>query len=310
MVHSQVLDIIDLGIVIIDRHYTVQEWNRWMELHSGISREEIINGQLFNFFPKLSNQSFIRGCKSVLTFGQIVFLSQKLHGWLFPFNLTGLQSVDFEFMQQSCTMAPLTSGESSIEYIVITVQNVTENVILEKKLRNLNLRDSLTGIYNRRHLDERLYEEFSRHQRYDRTMSIIMIDVDNFKNVNDTHGHQFGDHVLQEIANIAKKVTRGVDVLSRYGGEEFCCILPETDRIGAISVAERLRIEVEKQNMGSDENPVHVTVSQGIAETKKGIRAAEELLKVADDALYEAKNAGRNRVIAINKETYITNHAE
>ncbi len=293
--YKQIIDIINLGIVIIDRKYNVLEWNRWMEVQSGINKKEIINSSIFNHFPLLSSPSFTRGCKAVLKFGNIVFLSQKLHNFLFPFRTTGSHSNNFEFMQQSCSMAPVREDDGNIEGILITVQDVTESAFMERSLKTMNLMDSLTGIYNRRHMDKRLTEEFIRHKRYDRSMTLIMIDIDHFKNINDTYGHQFGDKVLKKISEVCSSRMRGGDILSRYGGEEFCSILPETDIKGARALAERLREKVaESPVLFDDGTPVHVTISLGIAELTGRTRTTDDLVRHADTALYESKQNGRN----------------
>jgi diguanylate cyclase (GGDEF)-like protein len=293
--YRQIVDIINIGIVIIDSTYRVLEWNRWMEIQSGIKKENIINSSIFNHYPLLSSTSFTRGCKAVLKFGNIVFLSQKLHNYLFPFKTMGSHSNNFEFMQQSCSMAPVREDDGTIAGILITVQDVTETVFMEKSLKKMNLLDSLTGIYNRRHMDKRLMEEFIRHKRYGRSMSIIMIDIDHFKNINDSFGHQFGDKVLKIVSGICSSKMRGGDIMSRYGGEEFCSILPETDIRGAQSLAERLREKVAETPIAyNDEISVNVTISLGLAELNEKTKTTEDLIRNADTALYQSKQNGRN----------------
>jgi diguanylate cyclase (GGDEF)-like protein len=293
--YKQIINIINIGIVIIDSTYRVLEWNRWMEIQSGIKKENIINSSIFNHYPLLSSTSFTRGCKAVLKFGNIVFLSQKLHNYLFPFKTTGSHSNNFEFMQQSCSMAPVREDDGTIAGILITVQDVTETVFMEKSLKKMNLLDSLTGIYNRRHMDKRLMEEFIRHKRYGRSMSIIMIDIDHFKNINDSFGHQFGDKVLKIVSGICSSKMRGGDIMSRYGGEEFCSILPETDIRGAQSLAERLREKVAETPIAyNDEISVNVTISLGLAELNEKTKTTEDLIRNADTALYQSKQNGRN----------------
>ncbi len=294
--YRQMVDVINLSIVIIDRNYRVREWNRWMEIQSGIKKESVINTGIFNLYPLQRNTSFTRGCKTVLKFGNIVFLSQKLHNYLFPFRTTGSHSKIFEYMQQSCSMAPVREEKGAITGILITVHDVTESVCMERSLSKMTLLDSLTGIYNRRHMDKRLREEFIRHKRYNRLMSIIMIDIDHFKEINDTYGHQFGDKVIKEVSDICSSKMRGGDILARYGGEEFCSILPETDTRGARRLAERLRKKVAKTPVPFDgETPVYVTISLGIAQVTGKIKTTDDLICNADTALYQSKQNGRNR---------------
>jgi GGDEF domain-containing protein len=226
MNHEQVLDVINLGIVIIDSKYNIIRWNRWMEIHSQKGENEMVGSVLFKHYPHLSTPSFLRSCKSVLKFGNFVFHSQKLHNYLFPFKPTGFHVESFDFMQQSCTLTPLKNEKNEIGFIVITVTDVTENVYLEKSLKLMSQQDGLTKTFNRRYLDRRLEEEYTRFSRKGSVFCILMIDIDDFKNVNDSFGHQFGDIVLKEIAQIGKSIIRGSDLLARYGEKNSALSFP------------------------------------------------------------------------------------
>ncbi len=296
--YRQILDAINQGIVILSSDYKVIEWNRWMEIHSSIKRENIVDTSIFNHYPNLSYPGFTRSCKAVINFGNYVFFSQKLHSFLFPFPALGAYSVSQEMMQQSCTMAPLRDDDGSIHKVIITVQDVTESVYLENELKSLSHQDSLTGLYNRRFLDERLEEEFSRCIRGNHELSMIMIDIDNFKKLNDEYGHQFGDLVLKEIAGICSAITRNCDVFARFGGEEFCAILPESGTEGAAVFAERLRTAVEKMEVRNSSNKVvkNITIILGVASIDENIKSSDVLLKHADSAMYESKKNGKNMV--------------
>jgi len=297
----QIFNTVNIGLVILDRDLRVQHWNRWMALHSGITSEEILGSSIFNFFPDLNNPRFLRNCQSVLAFGNLSFFSQKLHRYLFPFKPESFVDSKLQFMQQSCTMGPLRDHDNCIKSIFITIQDVTDMVIYEQKLLEMNLRDGLTGIYNRRFLEIRLKEEFERHKRYARNLSLIMFDIDFFKNVNDTYGHLCGDFILQSIASRVASLIREEDCLARYGGEEFCCILPETGINGAVIIAERIRNIISEAENNFHNVSLIVTVSLGVAETGQSIDTQEKLIKSADRALYEAKKTGRNRVVAFSE---------
>jgi diguanylate cyclase (GGDEF)-like protein len=174
-----------------------------------------------------------------------------------------------------------------------------ENNNLLRQARDLALIDPLTGMYNHRHFKNVLGAEISRAQRHSRTLALFMIDVDNFKKVNDTLGHPIGDVVLQGIARILKNMgLRGSDLLARYGGEEFAVILPETDRESARRVAEKVCREVEEKASFPDGRGgrVRATVSLGLAFFPLDAANGEELVYRADQALYRAKTAGKNRV--------------
>lgn len=161
-------------------------------------------------------------------------------------------------------------------------------------------RDHLTGVFNERFLREQLRVELAWHRRHTEPMSLILIDVDFFKKVNDEHGHLVGDTVLRQLASRCQGACRLEDVLARYGGEEFACLVRQTNTRGAVVLAERMRRVVEAapfQHGRSGRGPsVQVTISLGVAELKAGMAEPEALIEAADRLLYRAKQAGRNRV--------------
>jgi diguanylate cyclase (GGDEF)-like protein len=156
--------------------------------------------------------------------------------------------------------------------------------------------DSLTRIYNRRHFETLARAELVRCQRYMRPLSVLMIDIDHFKAVNDRLGHPAGDRVLQDVAAICQAEKRDADVIARVGGEEFAVMLPETTITAAVQYAERLRNRVRDSVLTVFGDRVSVTISIGIAEASSRTAGIETLLRQADQALYEAKRSGRDRV--------------
>ena len=228
MIFAQIFEMINTGIVILDKDLKVYKWNQWMEIHSKIPTDQIIGSSLFTFFPNLNTSWFLRSFKSVFSFGNFLFFSQKLHRYCFPFNAVNILGLNFEYMQQSCTMGPIRDENNQIKYIFITVQDVTEIAAYEAKLVEMNIKDGLTEIYNRRYLEVRLKDEIKRAKRYSRPISLVMIDIDFFKKVNDAYGHQCGDYVLKAFSTLISSIIRKTDIFARYGGEEFCCVLPET----------------------------------------------------------------------------------
>lgn len=163
--------------------------------------------------------------------------------------------------------------------------------------------DPLTGVFNRRYLDRRLGEEIVSAQRYKLQLSVLLLDIDHFKQVNDKYGHQTGDQVLITLCKTALEVLRETDVLTRYGGEEFLIMAPHTPLVGAIRLAERVRRHIENHDFGLPKAPdaAHspkVTVSMGAACFGDAMENTEHLIRVADENLYRAKLEGRNRVVA------------
>ncbi|MEM7137163.1 MAG: GGDEF domain-containing protein [Myxococcota bacterium] len=155
--------------------------------------------------------------------------------------------------------------------------------------------DELTGIHNKRYLVEQLERELSRATRHGRPLTLVMLDIDHFKEVNDTFGHLAGDQVLKEVAQLAKSRLRPDDLIARYGGEEFALLLPETKLDGGARIAEELRAMIEGEVFAFEDEEIDVTVSCGVSELQSEWRA-NDFLQNADRRLYEAKGAGRNRV--------------
>jgi diguanylate cyclase (GGDEF)-like protein len=171
------------------------------------------------------------------------------------------------------------------------------------RLFELATTDGLTKLYVHRYFQLLLDQEMKRSRRYKKQFSLIMMDIDNFKAFNDTYGHQLGDEVLKNVARAVKKISRAEDVVARYGGEEFVVILPETDAAQALIVAEKMRDIVESLEIVHGEEPLHVTISLGVASFPMHAREKEELILSADMALYTSKHNGRNRVSLCEKES-------
>jgi two-component system, cell cycle response regulator len=177
----------------------------------------------------------------------------------------------------------------------LTGSNI-ENAYHEEIYR-LTTVDGLTQVYNKRYFLETLEREMGRAQRYGRDLSLIMFDIDHFKQVNDTFGHLAGDYVLKQLASVIRARIRREDVLARYGGEEFAIVLPEIDRHNALIFAEKVRKLIERARFKFEDTDIPVTVSVGVASLGREVTEPLEFIKAADDRLYEAKSAGRNRVI-------------
>ena len=178
-----------------------------------------------------------------------------------------------------------------------TARNFRRIFILEQE----STTDALTGVYNRRYFDRRLYEEFSRSKRYDEPFSMIMIDVDHFKRINDHWGHPIGDLVLRRFAERIKASLRETDVLCRYGGEELGLLLPHTSLDHALHLAEKLRhkmaaSEILTEDAAEGKGAIRVTISLGVSSLFPEISSSDQLLGMADKALYFAKESGRNCV--------------
>jgi two-component system cell cycle response regulator len=234
-----------------------------------------------------------------------------------PFRKSGFA----KYLGQVVCSVPLMSGERTIGILNINDPEVSEtdmhnfegrvvrlarhlavsihNTLLYEKVKDLSMRDSMTGLFNFRSFVETLRTEVERSVRYGQPLSCIMLDIDNFKMINDTYGHQSGDIVLKELARSLSLSLRSSDIAGRYGGDEFIIVLPSTDKKQAKSIARRLmNIFGSRQiRIPSKEQFLEATISLGISAMPEDTVIMDDLIKMADEALYKAKNSGKNRIV-------------
>lgn len=197
------------------------------------------------------------------------------------------------------TRTELHLGKDQVQVLKSAMKHLAlalRNAMLYKQMKLHADLDGLTLVHNRRHFDKRLNEELERHARYNQPLSLLMLDIDHFKMINDTHGHQAGDTVLKELAALLSNTLRTTDYVSRYGGEEFTVILPHTQEQDAVQLAERLRLKIAEYTFMHDSMSIPVTISVGLAANADNRLESADLIAEADKALYRAKEQGRNRV--------------
>jgi diguanylate cyclase (GGDEF)-like protein len=294
---------IEVGILAVDRDLRVVVWNRFLEAHSGRNASEVVGRPLFETFPELPRRWLERKINSVIVLKNFSFTSWRQRPYLFKFRHHRPITGGIDSMRQDCTFLPVLGNEGEVAAVCITILDSTETCLYQTKLDEAlaviaeqNVRDSLTGVYNRRKLEEALMVELARAARYKRALSLLMLDIDHFKRVNDGFGHLAGDEVIRHVANVVLACLRESDFLGRYGGEEFVAILPEVDAASAAIAGERMRGAVAASRAEFEGKSIAVTISVGIAELGPTPRTAENLLGEADEALYLSKKNGRNRV--------------
>lgn len=247
---------------------------------SGYSKKELLNQSLLNidFFKEFNKQNELRELLE-----EHKFYKNKVIDLIGRDNkvIKGLFSSQVIFIEDK-------------KYVLSVIKDITQRIELEERIKKLSITDKLTQLNNRLKLDETLKNEITRIERSDSVSSLIMVDIDHFKKVNDNYGHQVGDLVLVEIATILSSNIREADVLGRWGGEEFMIILPFTDKNGAIICANKLRLKIANHKF---EGLGQVTASFGISQVRTGM-TAEDIVASADAALYRAKDLGRNRVVS------------
>jgi len=222
----------------------------------------------------------------------------------FDYILKPFEDLDVVVDAANRAMANLSAIREQ-QHLLNTLSRQNEELgTLNMKFRELAIRDGLTGLYNRRHGEDKLTAEIDRAMKFSRKLSLLFIDLDHFKFFNDTHGHQAGDEVLHSLGRLMNDAARDSDTVARWGGEEFIIISPETDEQQACQLAESIRKQVAAFAFPhADEQPLgHVSLSVGVATLSEGIDNAEELVGLADKAVYKAKESGRNRTVFCRSE--------
>lgn len=296
---------LDVGLVILDDEFTVIFWNRFMSNHSGIMPKKILGASIFSYFPALDTQWFRRKLNATISLHNPSFITWEERPRLFQFKsyrpITGTSSM----MYQNITLLPLNNEEGgSGKQVAIIVYDVTDEAVSHQaltaanhELSQLSRMDRLTKLNNRGYWEHCLEQEYERFIRTQHPTSLVMLDVDHFKQVNDTYGHLAGDAVLVHLAQAIQKIIRSTDIAGRFGGEEFGIILPNTPAANAEILAERLRYEIETNPIVYADEEMLVTISLGIATADSVYLSYQHWLEKADQALYQAKQKGRNQFV-------------
>jgi diguanylate cyclase (GGDEF)-like protein len=269
-----------------------------------MSIETVKGRRLLDVFPNLPKAKFLKKIRQVFKSGQPIFFNNQVYANPFPFY-SGRSYIEKKLapMAQTVIISPLKDAAGNTDQALISVFDISDwiadhKTLLESKdkMERLSHTDDLTQIPNRRNIMDRLAEELRTHRRKNRPMSIAMLDIDHFKTVNDDFGHQCGDMILHETAQLMSNLLRDYDAVGRYGGEEFLIILPESTPDQAFAICNRIRVAVQDHTYSYNGCNLRITVSIGIAgkESDENI-IADNLLAEADQCLYFAKETGRNR---------------
>lgn len=292
---------IEVGIVVLNRSFEISVWNPFMENHSSKTAQQVCGQSLFTHFPEVDEKWFKAKAEPVFDLNTSVFVIWEQRPFLFKFG-SSRPITTSGFMYQNVTMFPLQDDDGRVSHLCMLVYDVTDQALgktrveqLNEELRTMSRIDGLTRLYNRRYWQERFEQLFKLAKRRDAPVTAMMLDIDHFKAVNDTYGHQAGDKVIQALAEIIRASTRETDLAGRYGGEEFAIVLTDTAVENALCVAERIRQTAEQTEVVHDNQVIRFTVSLGLAEYSARFSSALQWLEVADQALYSAKATGRNR---------------
>lgn len=307
---------VDVGIFVVNREMKIILWNNFMANYSGHSTDTVVGKNLFECFPELPKAWLAKKIQSVFILKNFAFTSWEQRPYLFRFPHNRPITGCADFMYQNCTFMPVKDETGEVDSVCITLFDATDTGVSQTELKNAmerlsesSNRDGLTGIYNRRYLEQHLATEFDRSRRYGSHFSFMLFDLDHFKKVNDTYGHLAGDTVLCTVSQRINSLLRTVDVLGRYGGEEFGVILPSTNLEGAVVLAEKLKEIVAQAPVIYKETAIPLTVSIGVTEFTAETPNYEHLIHCSDLALYYSKENGRNRVTCYTSDLLAKNSA-
>lgn len=294
---------INVGVIIIDDKRNIRFWNRFMETRSHKDAEQVMGKNLFEIFPELPERWLDRKIQGVFAMDTPAFSNWEQRHHLFDLPHTRPFTTSSRYMAQNVSIIPIENEELNVDLVCITIEDATDVYYFQtqyqatmEQLELANRTDGLTKVFNRRYWEEQFTMEFNRAMRYGTDLSLVMFDLDKFKNINDTYGHQGGDLVLVEVCAFIMDLLRDTDLIGRYGGEEFGIIFPNTDSDGALQVCERIRQGFQLHKMVFDNQTIWATMSMGLVSLDPEHKSIEDMINRADLALYQSKRDGRNQV--------------
>ena len=297
-----IINQLPLGVFFLSQDGIIQEWNDWMMEKTHIKAEDAIGNKLPDLFIRFNHPRFAWALDMVFSTSSPQLLSQVLNKYVVTIPIILVNNFGVDNMQQKVQIAALTLDNGQT-LAMVTVVDVTENALQENALlaaatllQENSYRDALTNLYNRRFLDIWLKKELLTAKRYAYPVSCLMLDLDNFKKINDKLGHVIGDKVLCDFSNILLKQIRESDVCARYGGEEFMIVLTHSTLENALVRANSLNNMVRKSAIGG-QAPGVITCSIGVSVfSSERPKTQDALIKQADKQLYKAKRSGRDCV--------------
>ncbi|WP_457748873.1 diguanylate cyclase [Sulfurimonas sp.] len=280
---AKALEQTDDMVFITDTNGIIEYVNDSVSIKTGYEREELVGKKTNILKSGKHTQEFYKKLWATILSGQ------NYH------NVIIDKTKDGRLYYADLKITPLFDDNQTIQNFVATSTDITNRIEMEKKLEKMATIDSLTGIYNRYKIDDEINLQIARCERYKEVFSIIMFDIDFFKVVNDTYGHDAGDRVLKVLSQLISKHIRVTDIFGRWGGEEFVIILSKTGEDEAFIIAEKLRKIVENYTIDGKYN---ITISSGVTQYIAP-QSREELIKKVDEGLYLAKEKGRNQVVVV-----------
>lgn len=294
---------LDVGLVVLDLDFRVVLWNDFMENHCHHDPGDVFDKTIFELFDDIPENWFRQKVRGVFQFMGRAFSTWEQRPYLFKMSHYRPFTSPAKYMYQNITILPLTDISGQHTHVGILVYDVTDIALQKLQLQEardelsvLAKTDTLTGLYNRGYWEHRFMQEFSRFARTRQTPTLMMLDIDHFKRVNDSYGHSAGDEIIRMLANLITRQVRTTDIIGRLGGEEFGVILVDTTAEHSAVLANRIRQEIQDTTTRIDGNDIRVTASFGIAELNDQYEDHKHWYTTADRGLYDSKAANRNTV--------------
>ncbi|EPJ44888.1 MAG: hypothetical protein OFPII_31670 [Osedax symbiont Rs1] len=303
----ELLQFLDVGLIVINCDFKVQLWNNFMSNHRALPAVDALNQDLFKVCPDVPEIYLRHKLQSVFSLKSTLTITWGQRPHLFKMTSYRPISSASKYMYQNIRIMPLLDTDKQVENVAIVIYDVTETARAQigfvEKNEQLILTsriDPLTNIFNRGHWESRLKDEFHRYSRSNSTSVLIMLDIDHFKQVNDTYGHQAGDQVLRSLGDLLTKQYRMTDIIGRYGGEEFGILLLDTDTKQALALVYSLTKALSEIKIVYEKQPINITLSFGLTEIDKSFDRHDQWIDMADKALYQSKKKGRNQATILN----------
>lgn len=298
-----IFNTIDNGIIILDEDLNILAWNNWLEIRTSIQKKDILNKNICEEFPYINKQKLKRKMKSVLVTKNPSFYSVDPHKYLIKIKSNSIVEKVYNNMRQDIT---LVTYDLEKKYVCLYIYDNTKfyetSAKLEKSnedLEELSNRDPLTHLYNRRYFTEISSKMLNLANRSKHTIATLVLDIDNFKAINDKYGHAIGDKVIVATSRVLENSVRKSDVVSRFGGEEFIILLYNINADNLEIIAEKVRKNIEELSIQTTKGKINFTISLGATQydCDYDINKIEYTINRADKALYRAKETGKNKVV-------------
>ena len=282
-----------------DPIFVIDKFGKYLDVIGGRERslyhsgDFLINKYLHDVIPESLADTFMQTISESIEENSLKTIEYQLG----PEDITGSPLDGPKSVQWfEGRVYPIKDQGGEINSVIWLAINITDRKKLEDQLKELSEKDALTGAYNRRYFMQIFDREFSIAKRYKNKLSVLLVDIDNFKKINDTYGHAGGDAALKKLVLLCEEFFRQSDMFARYGGEEFIVMLPNTPSLGAAIIAERIRAKIEEMTVPYEKETIKFTISIGITLVLDTDTNSNAVLTRADSALYQAKKKGRNRI--------------